>query len=202
MKRRYMVISSFFVAVFLLGVFCYASSSYSGTISGKEADSIRQGVLISQMVSNANQKITSDTKYIVEVYNADTEEFVREERAMPAEFAGMTRTELEEYLKQYKKEMEEEEAEEGLESIQLESFSKEELILQKTYREPEEETGFYLRFTEDGEVGVYKRDGKTLYEKTGIKKERIPVEEVRRLENGYVVENEKELYSILENFSS
>jgi hypothetical protein len=66
----------------------------------------------------------------------------------------------------------------------------------------EKQPRFYLRFTEDGEVAVYEKDGETLYEKTGIRKENIPEDEVEKLEKGYAVKNKKELYSILENFSS
>lgn len=61
--------------------------------------------------------------------------------------------------------------------------------------------GFYLRM-DGGEVVVYLRDGKTVYEHTGISGQALPDHELHRLENGYVVKNKKELYSILENFSS
>lgn len=203
MKRKYIVISSFFVAAMLLGLFCYATAQYAGNVSGKAARESGQESLVSQEVSNANQRTTSETRCIIEVYNVDSEELVREERDMPAEFAGMTRQEVENYLAGYWNQADvDEEETENLIDIQLLSFSKEELVIRKTYEDPEPLTGFYLRLTKDGEVAIYARDGKTLYEKTGIWKDKIPVEEVRRLENGYVVETEKELYSILENFSS
>lgn len=205
MKRKYIVISSFFVALVLLGIFCYAVSSYAGRVSGKRAGLLFQNVLVSHEVANANEKITSDTNYVVEVYNEDSEELVREERTMPAELAGMTREEVEEYLKQYKTEMQENDAEEGLESIQLVSFSRDELVIRKSYVEPEatsKQEGYSLRFTRNGEVGIYSRDGKTLYEETGITRDKLPEEEAEKLMDGYVVESQKELYSILENFSS
>lgn len=202
MRRRYIVISSFFVAVLLLGIFCYVSSVHMDKVSGKAAKKVRQKPFVSVAVSNANQKTTSETKCIIEVFNADTEELVCEERAMPAEYAGMTREQLEDYLLQYRSHMDVDEQEAGLTNIQLIRFSKGEIVIRKTYEEPEQEEGYYLRLTENGEVGIYHRDGKTLFEETGIRKENLPEEEVRRLENGYVVPSEKELYSILENFSS
>lgn len=202
MKRRYIVISSFFVAVLLLGFFCYASMGYTRKISGKAAKRTGQEPYIALAVSNANQKTNSETRCIIEIFNADTEELVCEERAMPAEYAGMTREQLEESLLYSKNHMELDEKEAGLTDIRLVRFSKSEVVIRKTYEEPEQEEGYYLRLTDDGEVAIYHSDGKTLFEETGIRKENLPAEEVRRLENGYAVKNEKELYSILENFSS
>lgn len=68
-------------------------------------------------------------------------------------------------------------------------------------KKQEKKKGFYLRM-DGGEVVVYLRDGKTVYEHTGISGHSLPDHELHRLENGYVVKNKKELYSILENFSS
>ncbi len=93
------------------------------------------------------------------------------------------------------------EQEAGLTDMKLLSFSKEKLVIRKSYHEPEQERGFFLKLT-DGEVAIYHRDGKTLYEKTGIMEESIPEDEVKKLRKGYIVKDEKDLYSILENFSS
>ena len=54
----------------------------------------------------------------------------------------------------------------------------------------------------DGEVAIFSGDGKTLYEKTGIMEQNLAEEDCELLRKGYVIQNEKELYSILENFSS
>jgi hypothetical protein len=121
-----MVASSFFIALLLLGCFCYGSLNYAGKVSGS----------------------------------------VSRESILP----------------------------------QAEENPTEEVLNQKT--EKKEKVKFYLRISEDGEVEVYQKDGTTLYEKTGIRKENIPVEEVEKLQKGYAVKNKKELYSILENFSS
>lgn len=202
MRRRYIAISSFFVAVLLLGVFCYASSGYSRKVSGKVAKKVGQEPIVALAVSNANQKTNSETRCIIEVFNSDTEELVCEERSMPAEYAGMTREQLEDFLLESKRNMDLDEKEAGLTDIKLVRFSKAEVVIRKTYEEPEQDDGYYLRLTDDGEVAIYHSDGKTLFEETGIRKENLPAEEVRRLENGYAVKGEKELYSILENFSS
>lgn len=124
MKRKYMAFSSFFIALLLLGLFCYGSLTYTGKVSGKA------------WINTASAN-NSRVKNVINVKN-----------------------------------------------------------------NKEKQPRFYLRFTEDGEVAVYEKDGETLYEKTGIRKENIPEDEVEKLEKGYAVKNKKELYSILENFSS
>ncbi|MCH5252293.1 MAG: hypothetical protein J1F22_04905 [Lachnospiraceae bacterium] len=197
MKRRYIVISSFFVAFFLLSVFCYGSYRYSEKLAEEKKESVK----IKQTGAKQEQKVNSDTKYILEIYNEDTEALAREEHNMPSEYNGMTRKTLEDYLKQCVQAMAADDKEAGLSDMNLVSFSSEEIVIRKSYREPVQEKGFFLRILE-GEVAIYDRAGKTLYEKTGISVENIPEEEVKKLKKGYIVEDEKDLYSILENFSS
>ena len=156
---------------------------------------------IEQTVTKKEQKITGDTKYILEIYNEDSGELTREQQGIPSEYIGMERKELESYLKKCVQAMAADEQEAGLSDMRLISFSSEEIILRKYYREPEQEKGFFLRIL-DGEVAIYDRSGNKLYEKTGISVKNIPEEEVKKLKKGYIVENEKDLYSILENFSS
>ena len=119
---------------------------------------------------------------------------------MPSEYAGKTRTELIDYLKKVLETVKKEQGEEYLANIELVSFSKEQLILRKIYEEPEE-SAYYLMALE-GEVVIYDGDKTKLLEKTGILTANLPAEEIQKLEQGYRVESEKDLYSILENFSS
>lgn len=114
---------------------------------------------------------------------------------MPSEYAGMTRRQMEDYLRDY---MKEEELEDGLKDMQLVSFSREELVIRKVYQE---ESGFILRLV-DGEVAIFQKGNEDNYEKTGISQNFLTEEDIRALEEGYSVETEKDLYSILENFSS
>lgn len=92
----------------------------------------------------------------------------------------------------------EEDVEAGLIDIKLVSFSREELVIRKTYQE---ETGFILRLV-DGEVTIFSKANEDEFEKTGISQELLTEEEISALEEGYSVDSEKDLYSILENFSS
>ena len=65
----------------------------------------------------------------------------------------------------------------------------------------EEERSFFLK-AEEGQVVVYHEDQKTPYEYTGIPVDSLPEEEKEKLEQGFFVKDEEELYSMLENLSS
>ena len=198
-RRRYGVICCFFVASLLLALMCYGSYRYSLKVTEENLKE-QEKRKTAEVGNNKEQRITSETRFIVELYHRDTEEIVTEERTMPSEYAGKTRSELLVYLKESLETAKKEEGEEYLSNIELVSFSKEQLILRKIYEEPEE-SAYYL--TElDGEVVVYDGDKTKLLEKTGILTINLPAEEIQKLKQGYRVESEKDLYSILENFSS
>ncbi len=199
MKRKYGVICCFFGASLLLAVMCYGSYRYSQKVVEEKVRE-KEAELSTEVVSNKEQRITSETRFIVELYHADTEETVTEERTMPSEYAGKTRGELLEYLKDSLEAQKQEEGEEYLTNLELVSFSKEKLVIRKVYTEPEE-SAYYLTAVE-GEVVIYDGDKTKLLERTGILTANLPVEEIQKLEQGYRVESEKDLYSILENFSS
>ena len=199
MRRRYTMVCLFLCAILFLGLMCFGSYRYAEKVTEERLQYRKEKTNQTEQTSGGTeQKINSDTKYIVEIYNGDSEEKVREERTMPSDYAGMTRKELESYLEKYMSDMPEEDVEEGLIDINLVSFSREELVIRKTY---EQETGFILRLV-DGEVTVFSRANEDEFEKTGISQELLTEEEVKALEEGYSVDNEKDLYSILENFSS
>lgn len=196
MKRRYGVICSFFVGFLVLSLMCYGSYRYAERKSEKEKqikESTQTGV-------KKEQTVTSRTKYVVEKYNQESEELVKEERSIPPEYIGLNRSQLEDRLVEELATMSKEEEEKGLLSITLQSFSDEQIIVRNIYSEQKQE-GFVLKLL-DGEVAIYSGDGKELYEKTGILEQSLTEEDCQSLRKGYVIQNEKELYSILENFSS
>jgi hypothetical protein len=176
---------------------CYGSYC----LSRKKAARISEEKKTEETSTAKEVKITGDTKYIVEIYNGDTEDVVREERTMPSEFAGMTREQLEKYLEQCMDTLEDGDLDVGLVDMKLLSFSKNEVVIRKTYKDETQDIGFFLKL-EDGEVVIYDKSGQMIYENTGIKEESLSSEEIEKLKEGYLIESEKELYSILENFSS
>ena len=204
MKRKYVIFSAYMCAVVLLSGLCYGSYRYSENVDRQRQEQLAEreaeAAERTKEVSASEVKITSETKYVVEIYNRDTEDTIREERTMPSEFAGMTRDELEDYLVRYMEAVEELEQDTGLVDLELLSFSKNEVLIRKTYKE-EEERGFFLKLV-NGEVVIFDETGQMVYENTGIRESSLPEEEIRKLKKGYAVESEKVLYSILENYSS
>ncbi len=200
MKKSFAVAAVYVCLLIVLSGVCYGSYRYSK--KNEETRKMEQNFQQERVeeASTKEIKITSDTKYIVEIYNGDTDDSIREERTMPSEFAGMTRQDLENYFDKYMDAVNGLEQNTGLKSVELLSFSKNEIVVRKTYKE-DEERSFFLKL-ENGEVVVYDKTGEILYENTGIKEENLSKEEIEKLKKGYKVENEKVLYSILENFSS
>lgn len=197
MKRRYIVISSFFIACLMLGLLCYGSMKLSE--KRQQEKSAKQPV--QETVQKKENKTTSDTKYYLEIYEETTEELVKIEQSIPVEYVGLTREELEHTLVEYIAVMPEEEQDKGLVDMNLVSFDPEQIVIRKVYGEVTQEIGFTLK-NQNGEVAIYNRSGDELYELTGILVANLSIDDQNKLEKGYVVESEKDLYSILENFSS
>ena len=199
MRRRYTIVCLLLCAMVLLGGMCYGSYRYAQQVTEERLQYREEKTDQTEQTSGGTQqKINSDTKYIVEIYNGDSEENVREVRTLPSEYAGMTRKELEAYLDSFMSDLPEEEVDAGLIDIKLVSFSKDELVIRKTYQE---DKGYILRLV-DGEVTIFSRANEDEFEKTGISQDSLTEEDIRALQEGYSVDSEKDLYSILENFSS
>ncbi len=196
MKKRYLFMSSFFMLATIFTVIYF--------MNGRNTSQSRRALedQNAETVDTVKElRISAATKYVVESYDGTTGVVTNEERPVPAELAGMTRQELEEYVRDYNESVDVERAKEEPDQMEVVSFSKEKLVLREIYQGEEEETGFYLKI-DGGEVVIYHNDQVTPYENTGILAEIIPEEERKQLEEGYYVANEKELYSILENLSS
>ena len=196
MRRRYGVIIIFCVAFVALSLMCFESYRYA-THKNEEKQVPMESELTSE---EKEQVVTSTTKYIVEKYDRDTEETVEENRTIPPEYIGLSREQLENQLVEELATINKEQENEGLVNISLESFSREKIVVKETYAEKKPQ-GFILKLL-DGEVAIYSGDGKELYEKTGIMQDSLSEEDCKILQKGYSIQNEKELYSILENFSS
>lgn len=196
MNRKYVVICSFFAALFALSLLCYSSYRYAD--SQVEKDESQQNM--TETGGSKEQKVTDQTQYIVEKYEEESEELVKEEQKVPDAYVGLTRTELEHQLAVEFATMPWEEEKEGLVKISLTSFSEEKIVVRKVYNKAGE-PGYILKL-EEGQVVIYRADEEELFEKTGLMEESLSEDDKKILEGGYAVQSEKELYSILENFSS
>ena len=194
MNRKYIVICSFFVAFFVLSLLCYGSFEYAKKQEQKKM--AQQNA--AQTSTKQEQRVTSETKLVIEKWEEESEELVKEERDMPPEYAGLTREELEKQLTVEIKDKSWEEEKEGLVKITLESFSEDKIVIRKVYNKSSEQ-GYILRL-KDGEVVIYRKDEKEPFEKTGLKEENLSKQDKKILQGGYAVRTEKELYSVLELF--
>ena len=196
MKRRYLYVSIFFVFGMLMTLlFFHSYRSYKMEHQSAGKNRVNPVDTVKEIRTNTSMK------YIVEVYEGVTGVITREESTIPAEIAGKTREELEQYFADYNEAHEGETNKEIPQQKELISFSKDQIVVRENYLVEEEERSFFLK-AEEGQVVVYHEDQKTPYEYTGIPVDSLPEEEKKKLEQGFFVKDEEELYSMLENLSS
>ena len=152
-------------------------------------------------VSNTEEKLTVDTIYQVENYDAQKDQTATEYLTLPEKLVGYTREETDEYFKNYMNNLEVEEFLNGLQSIGVSAFSDERLIVHKVYDSSKVKYRYYI-IAVDGEVVVYYGDKKTIYEYTGILVDTLSEKEQADLKQGVEVKDENELFGVLENYSS
>lgn len=196
MKKKYLFMSSFFVigTIFTL-VFFFSYKSYDTSSSEEPEQSANTVDTVKEV------RVNTSMKYVVEIYDGTTGVVTSEENTVPADLAGMTRNELENYISRYNTSVSENGAADGPDRMELVSFSSDKIVVRETYSGEEEEKGFFLKI-HDGEVVIFHNDKVTPYEYTGIQEDMLPESEKEKLKDGYSVEDEKELYSVLENLSS
>ncbi len=145
--------------------------------------------------------ISSDTMCIYELYYIDTGEYVRYQSSPGADIAGLTRSQLVSWLKEYMDNLSIKEYEEGLVSYNLISFSKDKVVLQKVYDRTRVQYKYFIT-VRNCEVIVYYSDKKTVFEHTGIRLEPMEVELQHILQKGIPVKDIEELYDFLAAITS
>lgn len=154
-----------------------------------------------QVDTRAEDIVEPSTKYILEVYDIVTKKLTSKEKSTPEYLIGLKREEIVTYLKDYMSHLSLEEFQAGLLSYELRSFSKDEIVLRKTY----DTSGLkyeYFIVVEKGYVTVYYSDKKTVFEYTDIALNTLPEEEQEKLVKGIYAETLEEVYGILESYSS
>lgn len=151
--------------------------------------------------TNKEQIVTNTTKYVLEHYNS--KEFTLNEETLPtpADFIGLSRDELIDYLQEYEEAPSLEDKQLGFESFELVSFSGDQIVLRKTYY-PYSDNYKYFLIEEGGFVTVYYIDKSTVYEYTNISLKSLPSELQEDIKVGKYISDLNELYNFLENYSS
>lgn len=201
MKKTY-ILSLFLFAVLSVSVY-FLTYKVSKDIYEDESNQteIKQENLVISADTNNEQTVTNTTKYILEHYNS--KEFTLKEETLPtpADFVGLTRDELINYLKKYEEAPSLEDKKQGFESFELVSFSKDQIVLRKSYHPYEEDYKYYL-IGENGLVTVYYVDKSTIYEYTDIVVDELPDDLKEEVINGKYISTVDDLYNFLENYSS
>ena len=143
--------------------------------------------------------VRSNTEIVYEVYRQGSK--IKEEKVnAPAAYVGKSRTEMINLLAETMDDLPIEELEEGLENMELVSFSGERVVIRKKYGTPLHYK--YCLYIENGAVTVYYSDKKTVYSYTDILAENLPDNVRRELYGGMEIESLGALYDFLETYSS
>ena len=143
----------------------------------------------------------ADAVYIAEIRYLPEGAEKSEQLPLPGFMAGISREELCAYLDGYMEYLPVNEYLDGLIMYEVVSFSPAKVILRKTYDKTKVENQFYIGST-GGYVTVFYSDLRTVYEYTEIELESLSFELREQVKQGFYVKDAKELYSILEGYTS
>ncbi|MGN0505184.1 MAG: hypothetical protein ACI4FZ_01400 [Lachnospiraceae bacterium] len=162
----------------------------------------RQETEQSVETSTAGEEILSpNAEYILETYQAATGIMVKESLPIPGFMVGLSREDLLTYIGGYMEYLPVNEYLAGLTAYEVLSFSRDAVTIRKTYDENLVDFQFYL-CEQNGRVTVYYSDLRTVYEYTEIECEELPEEVQNALKHGFYVKDARELYGILEGYTS
>jgi hypothetical protein len=232
MKKAYIIISSFFGLTIMFTLFFYFSyrialNHFNANEINSNVQSIQDskqdfGPLPENIALNGNTSfsiinrnvmdsmtvdtskidtITPYTNYVLEIYDIKTDTVTKTTPNTPEFLIGLTREEVIEYLHQFMLDMPLNEFQQGLISYELVSFSEDKVVLRKSYNSDNIKYEYFM-IINNGYVTVYYSDKKTVYEYTNIESKYLPEDEIEKLHSGIYVKDQKELYSILESYSS
>lgn len=152
-------------------------------------------------VSNDGQRISAKCEMttINHEISDDSEETVISQ--ICPEYVGMTLEELNDRLVAEEKEPSLEELNKGFVRASLLSFDSKQISIIRYYSKNFIPDKYYM-ILEDEYVKIYYADKKTVFENTGITKERLRADEIAKLNEGMTVKDEHTLFSILEGYTS
>lgn len=161
-------------------------------------NSTQESVMVDKESETTVQPTTS---YILKIYDMKTDTTKTEELNPPAYLVGLTREQVEEYLKSYMSDLPLSEYNKGLIAYELIRFSADTIEIKKTYNADFLPFRFYV-VVKEGFVVVYNSDLKSVYSYTQIEAKSLPEEDRIALSKGIYINSLEELYSLLESYSS
>lgn len=152
-------------------------------------------------VSESGDKILFSTQFYLVEYNAATNTTRLKKERLPSEWIGMHRTELARCMEGYMQNLPLEETELGLVNYEVTEFSSEKIKLKKTYDARTVKFKYYAAVCE-GMIVIYHSDKRTVFEYTGIASDTLEEKEQQALKEGIPIQDEEQLYGLLEAYSS
>ncbi|MCM1467863.1 MAG: hypothetical protein NC086_06910, partial [Alistipes sp.] len=169
MKKLYIICFLFLCA----GAAYYFSYLYSKENLAQDNEA-RQAETESQIsvepmtnVSYNDIRINNLTVIHLQVYDLNNQTFTEEKINTPVAFLEMNRNDLIEYLNDYMKNPDKEDVKRGLVAYELVEFSREQVVIRKTFELGEEDNGYYA-VLENGYVTIYCGDKSSVYDYTDI----------------------------------
>ncbi|MCM1101459.1 MAG: hypothetical protein NC079_07240 [Clostridium sp.] len=175
-----------------------AEGTESAEESGAPKDAATDGLW---QVSRQRESLSADTEYVLYETDILRETEVETVWKLPGQYIGMDRERFLSAMKNYEDYPPLSELERGFVSLEVLSFSPERVEVRMNYRYVQPGEGFYLT-VQNHEVVVCLEDRKTVYINTGILLESLPEELQLAIIDMLYVEEEGELYSLLESYSS
>ena len=145
--------------------------------------------------------LTADTEYVIEEYDTKRDTVVETVTKVPDRYLGMDRETFVQSMDLYANAPPLSERERGFIGLEVMSFSKSRVVVRMNYLYIEPTKGFYLK-VEDNHIVVYCDDETTIYMYTTISALRLPDNLRSQIVEGIFMEDEAELYSFLETYSS
>lgn len=157
-----------------------------------------------QIIPTAREEepvISANTQYIIEEVDLKRNISVETKWKVPDKYIGMDRQQFVKEMELYQQSPSLKDQELGFVSVEVASFSKERVVVRKSYIFKEVSTSFYL-VNEKNYVVVYCDDLKTIYMNTNITLDSLPDELKQEIIQNKYVATEEELYNFLESYSS
>lgn len=177
----------------------YQQKEYTSQISQQQHIEPEEEQVIEAAVEDI-PVVTADTQYLIEEVDLTNGLVNEKQEILPVKYIGLDRDGMLEELAAYDSNPPLTELEQGFQTIELTSFSRDRIVVCKYYKEKEDK-GFYLMVA-DHFIVVYEEDKKTLYMNTDILLESLEEPLQAEIMQGKYIESEEALYNFLESYSS
>lgn len=199
-RISFLIYSCLLLAAGFYGHIKYVEWFYPGSLHMEEV-SFRKGDETAQAAA-APAKITADTELVILELNLTSGETTQINEKVPAKYVGLDRAAFVRCMEDEAAACALSERRKGLISIEVQSFSPQRIVIQKSYRKQEEAdaASFYL-VLQDNMVVIYEADRSTLYMKTFIDGRTLPQPIRDELVYGMVMEGVSGLEAFVAQYS-